>query len=254
MTRVANRQGASETPNPGALAPVPSATPRPSPAVTVPVRPASATGSAELTVLTGPAAWTNGALEATVSAPEAPGHYVVRIDVRDVDGSELPVGQRVSVSAGEIGVYGPYRAAITSPAMPGSVAPGAQVLLELGVRNTGTSAWNGSLAAPAADPLAVLQGAASAPTSLYVSWQQAGGGAPQVAAVVPIPLASGQSSTVSLMLVAPAAPGRYTLAADVVDPRAGSLAATGYPTYRWDVDVTQQAPPAPAAAQDSPAP
>ncbi len=209
-----------------------------------PATPATPTAISETS---GPAAYREGALVATVAAPAAPGRYTVRVDLRDVDGTQLPAAERVSVPAGRSTVFGPYMAEITSPPMPHAIVPGAQVLLDLTVTNTGTSAWSGATPATA-DPLSALQFPAVQPTSLRVAWRRSGADPePQVAAIVPVPLAAGQSQTVSLMLVAPPDAGRYALTADVVDPVAGSLASTGYPTYRWAVAVAQggSATPAP---------
>jgi hypothetical protein len=110
---------------------------------------------------------------------------------------------------------------------------GGTFVLPIRVTNLGQAAWGHAATVHA---IGVETEPASRAT-LVARWVDLGGAAGISATpggtiamtILPAGLAPGASVDVDFQMTAPATPGEYLLVLDVVDPRAGSLAATGVP-------------------------
>jgi hypothetical protein len=119
---------------------------------------------------------------------------------------------------------------------------GGPFALTVRVTNLGRSAWGHEAAV---HTIGVETEPASRAT-LVARWVDLGGaagisapsGTAAAVTILPAGLAPGGSVDVDFQMSAPAAAGEYLLVLDVVDPRTGSLAATGVPPGIVRVTVT----------------
>ena len=180
-----------------------------------------------------------GGLAVPVQLPATPGLYRLVATIHGSDGVAFDAATQALVPALVVRVIGGETAAYGMPATA-KAAAGAPLPFSVRVTNLGRTAWG------QAATIFRVDGGETEPASratLVARWVDLGGsnatGAPAVAmTMLPAGLRPGGSADVDLHLVAPAAPGEYLLVLDIVDPRTGSLAATGVPPGIVRVSVT----------------
>jgi hypothetical protein len=185
-----------------------------------------------------------GGLAVPVRLPTNPGLYRLVATIHGSDGVAFDAATQALVPALVVRVIGGETAAYSMPTTARTTA-GASIPFGIRVTNLGRTAWGHAASIfrvdrgetePASRAMLVarwvdLGGAAGLPAS-------SGGAA--TTALLPAGLAPGASADLDLQLTAPAAPGEYLLVLDVIDPRTGSLAATGVPPGIVRVSVTRR--------------
>jgi hypothetical protein len=185
----------------------------------------------------------SGGLAVPVTLPTNPGLYRLVATIHAGDGVAFDAATQALVPALVVRVVG-GETAVYSMAATATTPAGGPFELAVRVTNLGRSAW-GHAATVHSMGEAELEPASRA--TLVGRWVDLGGvsGIPPApadsgaATILPAGLAPGRSVDLDFQLSAPAAPGEYLLVLDVVDPRTGSLAATGVPPGIVRVTVTQ---------------
>ncbi|MEA2545517.1 MAG: hypothetical protein QOI09_790, partial [Chloroflexota bacterium] len=185
----------------------------------------------------------SGGLAVPVTLPTNPGLYRLVATIHAGDGVAFDAATQALVPALVVRVVG-GETAVYSMAATATTPAGGPFELAVRVTNLGRSAW-GHAATLHSMGEAELEPASRA--TLVGRWVDLGGvsGIPPApadsgaATILPAGLAPGRSVDLDFQLSAPAAPGEYLLVLDVVDPRTGSLAATGVPPGIVRVTVTQ---------------
>ncbi len=184
-----------------------------------------------------------GGLAVPVRLPANPGLYRLVATIHGSDGVAFDAATQALVPALVVRVIGGETAAYSMPTTARTTA-GGSIPFEIRVTNLGRTAWG-----YAASIFRVDQGETE-PASraiLVARWVDLGGaaglptspGGAAATTLLPAGLAPGASADLDLQLTAPAAPGEYLLVLDVIDPRTGSLAATGVPPGIVRVTVTK---------------
>jgi len=182
-----------------------------------------------------------GGLAVPVAVPTSPGLYRLVATIHGSDGVAFDAATQALVPALVVRVIGGETAAYSVPGAATTKA-GGPFALSVRVTNLGQSAWGH---AAAIHVIGVETEPASRAT-LVARWVDLGGAAALPSApggtvamtILPAGLAPGASVDVDFRMTAPAAAGEYLLVLDVVDPRTGSLAATGVPPGIVRVTVT----------------
>ena len=184
-----------------------------------------------------------GGLAVPIRLPTNPGLYRLVATIHGSDGVAFDAATQALVPALVVRVIGGETAAYSMPTTARTAA-GASIPFGIRVTNLGRTAWG-----HAASTFRVEQDETE-PASramLVARWVDLGGaaglpaspGGAATTALLPAGLAPGASADLALQLIAPAAPGEYLLVVDVIDPRTGSLAATGVPPGIVRVSVTK---------------
>jgi hypothetical protein len=183
-----------------------------------------------------------GGLAVPVAVPSSPGLYRLVATIHGPDGVAFDAATQALVPALVVRVVGAETAAFSMTTTATATA-GGPFALTIRVTNLGRTPWGHAAAVHAI-------GAETEPASratLVARWVDLGGAAGLSAAsggtvavtILPAGLAPGGSAEVDFRMTAPAAAGEYLLVLDVVDPRTGSLAATGVPPGIVRVTVTK---------------
>lgn len=188
-----------------------------------------------------------------VITPDAPGLYRLVTTLHDSGGIAYDAPSQDRVPALIVRVTASSWATYEVAAPPAPLA-GTGFTLRVGVANPGTVAWTAPVAAgdPGAQPTARL---VAHWVPLDAANQDVGlaAGSTPADAAIPVDVAPGSVTTMSVSLTAPGAPGSWLLVLDVVVPGTGSLAAAGVPPALVPVTVLR-AGPAPAAGTAAPTP
>jgi hypothetical protein len=182
-----------------------------------------------------------GGLAVRVAVPSSPGLYRLVATIHGPDGVAFDAATQALVPALVVRVIGAQTAAY-SMATTATTRSGGPFALTVRVTNLGRSAWGHEAAV---HTIGVETEPASRAT-LVARWVDLGGaagisapsGTAAAVTILPAGLAPGGSVDVDFQMSAPAAAGEYLLVLDVVDPRTGSLAATGVPPGIVRVTVT----------------
>jgi hypothetical protein len=182
-------------------------------------------------------------LAVPVTLPTNPGLYRLVATIHAGDGVAFDAATQALVPALVVRVVG-GETAVYSMAATATTPAGGPFDLAVRVTNLGRSAWGH---AATLHPMGEAELEPASRATLVARWVDLGGvpGLPQAPAdsgastILPAGLAPGGSVDIDFQLSAPAAPGEYLLVLDVVDPRTGSLAATGVPPGIVRVTVTQ---------------
>jgi hypothetical protein len=182
-----------------------------------------------------------GGLAVPVAVPSSPGLYRLVATIHDPDGVAFDAATQALVPALVVRVIGAETAAFSMETTATTKA-GGPFALTIRVTNLGRSPWGHAAAIHA---IGVETEPASRAT-LVARWVDLGGAAGSSAAsggaasvtILPAGLAPGGSVDVDFRTSAPVAAGEYLLVLDVVDPRTGSLAASGVPPGIVRVTVT----------------
>ena len=173
-----------------------------------------------------------GGLALPVRLPASPGLYRLVATVHAADGVAFDAATQALVPALVIRVIGGEMAAYTMPSTA-TASAGTPFLLAVRVTNLGATVW-GHPASSIHTPIGEATPATRA--MLVARWVDLAGGAaaatPSASTAVsllPAGLGPGTSADLDVALTGPTTPGEYLLVLDVVDPQAGSLAATGVP-------------------------
>jgi hypothetical protein len=157
-----------------------------------------------------------GGLQLDVAAPTTPGTYVVLMTLEAADGTPYDVATQALVRPFTIVVPNPVDMRITAPSSL-AAQPGTPVAFNVNMANTGTQPWGSPLYAsmwtdPTIDP--ALGQSFNNALSLNAVWLDTVNGTAVPAASYPLPRslgAPGQSTDVSVSVLAPTAPGQYLL-------------------------------------------
>ena len=185
----------------------------------------------------------SGGLAVPVSLPTNPGLYRLVATIHAADGVAFDAATQALVPALVVRVVG-GETAVYSMATTATTPAGGPFQLAVRVTNLGRSAWGH---AATVHPMGEAELEPASRATLVARWVDLGGvprlppapGDSGGATILPAGLAPGGSVDIDFQLSAPAAPGEYLLVLDVVDPRTGSLAATGVPPGIVRVTVTQ---------------
>ncbi|HEX5823474.1 MAG TPA: hypothetical protein VFY18_03350 [Candidatus Limnocylindrales bacterium] len=183
-----------------------------------------------------------GGLAVPLTVPSSPGLYRLVATIHDADGVAFDAATQALVPALVVRVIGGETAAYDM-APTATAKAGGPFALQIRVTNLGRSAWGHATA------VHIVGQAETEPASratLVARWVDLGGAAgPATPAggsvamtILPAGLAPGRSVDIDFQMAAPAAAGEYLLVLDVVDPRTGSLAASGVPPGIVRVSVT----------------
>jgi hypothetical protein len=174
-----------------------------------------------------------GGISVPVRLPANPGLYRLVATIHGADGQAFDAATQALVPALVVRVIGDDMA-VFAVAPTASATAGGPLSLEVRVTNVGRSTWGHTAAGQAfRKPGIELISRAT----LVARWVDLGGGsppgssssAPVATSNLPAGLAPGEAADVDLEMSTPIAAGDYLLVLDVVDPRIGSLAATGAP-------------------------
>jgi hypothetical protein len=174
--------------------------------------------------------------------PMSPGLYRLVATIHGADGVAFDAATQALMPALVVRVVG-GQTAVYGTAATATIRAGGPFELPVRVTNLGRSAW-GHKATTHSIGEAEIEPASRA--TLVARWVDLGGlgGPPATSAgnvvvtILPAGLAPGASADVEFQMTAPPVAGEYLLVLDVVDPRTGSLAATGVPPGIVRVTVT----------------
>jgi hypothetical protein len=184
----------------------------------------------------------SGGLSVPVQMPQSPGLYRLVSTIHEADGVAFDAATQALVPAlvvrvvgGETAAYGMAATATARVAGPFQLA--------IRVTNLGRSSWGHAAGAHTTNE-AELEPASRA--TVVGRWVDLGGlgGAPATGAgtvavaILPAGLAPGASADIDFQTNAPTVAGEYLLVFDVMDPRTGSLAASGVPPGIVRVTIT----------------
>jgi hypothetical protein len=184
----------------------------------------------------------SGGLSVPVRMPMSPGLYRLVSTIHGADGVAFDAATQALVPALVVRVVG-GQTAVYGMAATATTRAGGPFELAVRVTNLGRSAWGHAVTAHSIGDAEVEPASRS---TLVARWVDLGGlGVPSASAagsvavtILPAGLAPGASADVDFRMTAPPVAGEYLLVLDVVDPRTGSLAATGVPPGIVRVTVT----------------
>jgi hypothetical protein len=184
----------------------------------------------------------SGGLSVPVRMPMSPGLYRLVSTIHEADGVAFDAATQALMPALVVRVVG-GQTAVYGMAATATTRAGGPFELAVRVTNLGRSAWGHAATAHSIGEAEVEPASRS---TLVARWVDLGGlgGPPATAAgtvavtILPAGLVPGASADVDFQMTAPAVAGEYLLVLDVVDPRTGSLAATGVPPGIVRVTVT----------------
>ena len=190
-------------------------------------------GQGPATPLSGPvAAGEPALLKAQITAPDQPGHYTLRYDLRQGDQVWFhEQGAKPLEVAVEVGVA--YAGALEVPAVPAIMVPGQIYAVEVRLTNNGSATWQGQ---PSGNP-------ALETVVLAARWRDVDGGlvdSPAGNTPLPQSVPPGQSLTVVAQVQAPSVNGRFLLSFELRD--GAGLFTPGHPSVSTPQPVTVSSP------------
>jgi hypothetical protein len=191
----------------------------------------------------------------SVAMPSRPGLYRLVITFHDAAGVAYDAATQELFPALVVQVSGPLWATYGTPDQV-AVGAGGRLDLRVTVANSGAEPWGARPVESLVDPAPIL---AADPPLLVARWVSldgaATGGAGTAGGTVPAYIDPGTSSTLEMVLAAPATDGRYLLLLDVLLPDGRSLAAAGVPPglVRVTVGTGAAAPASPSPGTTAPA-
>ena len=129
----------------------------------------------------------------------------------------------------EVRLQGPWDARYEAARIPAEMAAGAEVLIEITVRNESWRIWDSH--------------AASRPVKLSYHWVDQKGSTVDFEGIrsnMPHALEPGAAVRAAMMVRTPAAPGRYVLQIDLVEENVTWFSRAGTPPHSCDVRVTRE--------------
>jgi hypothetical protein len=184
----------------------------------------------------------SGGLSVPVKMPMSPGLYRLVATIHGADGVAFDAATQALMPALVVRVVG-GQTAVYSMAATATTRAGSAFDLPVRVTNLGRSAWGHAATTNSIGGAEFEPGSRATLVGRWVDLGALGGpstSAAGTAAVTMLPagLAPGAAADVDFQMTAPSVAGEYLLVLDVVDPRTGSLAATGVPPGIVRVTVT----------------
>jgi hypothetical protein len=184
----------------------------------------------------------SGGLSVPVKMPMSPGLYRLVATIHGADGVAFDAATQALMPALVVRVVG-GQTAVYSMAATATARAGSPFDLAVRVTNLGRSAWGHAATTNSIGGAEFEPGSRATLVGRWVDLGALGGPsttAAGTAAVTMLPagLAPGAAADVDFQMTAPPGAGEYLLVLDVVDPRTGSLAATGVPPGIVRVTVT----------------
>ncbi|HEY3164468.1 MAG TPA: hypothetical protein VGJ71_08920 [Candidatus Limnocylindrales bacterium] len=179
-----------------------------------------------------------GGISVPVSVPSIPGLYRLVATIHQPDGVAYDAATQALLPALVVRVTGSLTATYAAPEST-TATSGRPFELAVRVTNLGRRPWGSparlSLLGPDASEPGRRAMLVARPAVVVVRWVALASGDAAAAsgvgasAILPAGLPHGASVSLTLQVIAPAAPGAYLLVIDINDPSTGSLAAAGVP-------------------------